>query len=88
MRYHLPLFLLATMMLVTAHAQETAKPEAPVESPVQAAPETAAPGAEESAEASPPVRPRSPANAPAAAERFEPTEKVRADFDVSFPVDI
>ena len=29
-------------------------------------------------------------NAPAAdsPERFEPTEKVRADFDVSFPVDI
>ena len=34
-----------------------------------------------------------PASAPATAppvspERFEPTDKVRADFDVSFPIDI
>ncbi len=29
---------------------------------------------------------RKPASAPSG--RFEPTEKVRADFDVSFPVDI
>jgi hypothetical protein len=37
--------------------------------------------------------PAKPAAVPAAApvaspERFEPTDKVRADFDVSFPIDI
>lgn len=87
MRYSHPILLLTTVMLVTAQAQETAKPEAEIEPPAQTSAETVAPAAEDSAEA-PPARARAPANAPAAADRFEPTEKVRADFDVSFPVDI
>jgi hypothetical protein len=29
-----------------------------------------------------------PAAPPVSPERFEPTDKVRADFDVSFPIDI
>lgn len=42
-----------------------------------------------------PVAPVTPSAAPTPAptpavspERFEPTDKVRADFDVSFPIDI
>ncbi|HSQ69179.1 MAG TPA: hypothetical protein VLM41_03780 [Steroidobacteraceae bacterium] len=36
-------------------------------------------------DAAPDERPRTVGSTP---DRFEPTEKVRADFDVSFPVDI
>jgi hypothetical protein len=38
------------------------------------------------APAKPPALP--PAAPVASPERFEPTDKVRADFDVSFPIDI
>jgi hypothetical protein len=38
------------------------------------------------APAKPPAVP--PAAPVASPERFEPTDKVRADFDVSFPIDI
>jgi len=33
-------------------------------------------------------KPAAPASSGPTPERFEPTEKVRADFDVSFPIDI
>jgi hypothetical protein len=33
-------------------------------------------------------KPGQPANSTSTPSRFEPTEKVRADFDVSFPIDI
>ena len=54
------------------------------QSPSAAAP-TAPPAATPAA--TPPAPPAAP---PAAVspERFEPTDKVRADFDVSFPIDI
>ena len=66
------------------------------------APGTPAPPADSASEASPPsAAPKTPAvddqdtasppgKAPTGKSpaRFEPTEKVRADFDVSFPVDI
>jgi hypothetical protein len=42
--------------------------------------EAAAPGSE--------APPAPPAAAKGSPQRFEPTEKVRPDFDVSFPVDI
>jgi hypothetical protein len=35
-----------------------------------------------------PTSPRKPAAATGSPQRFEPTEKVRPDFDVAFPVDI
>jgi hypothetical protein len=53
-------------------AAEAAKGEA-VKQPVAAEPDAA--------EKAPPPKGSSP-------NRFEPTEKVRADFDVSFPIDI
>ena len=79
---------------VTAlRAQETRPASVPVQPP---APATAAPSATAPA---PAARERAAADAgakqagPAAPAdsspaRFEPTEKVRADFDVSFPIDI
>lgn len=62
-----------------APAPGTAAPAAAAPAPAPAASGNAAPAA-------------TPAAAPAAArgspQRFEPTEKVRPDFDVAFPVDI
>ena len=39
-------------------------------------------------EPSPSEKPRKPAAATGSPQRFEPTEKVRPDFDVAFPIDI
>ena len=60
----------------TADAQHTGTPPAVAKPP----PEPATSAAKPDANNTPPA-----ADAP---EHFEPTEKVRADFDVSFPVDI
>ena len=61
----------------TSEAQRAATaPSAAAKTPVEPAPSTAQPEANKN-----PPATESP-------ERFEPTEKVRADFDVSFPVDI
>jgi hypothetical protein len=72
---------------VPAPANEpTAKPAA--EPPVAASSdeaESTAPAGDKSSPAS--ATDRKPPGA-ASSGRFEPTEKVRADFDVSFPVDI
>ena len=70
-------------------AQET--PPAPAAAPSSApVPAAAAPAAkEDAAQADAPARPANPpASTAASPGRFEPTEKVRADFDVSFPIDI
>jgi hypothetical protein len=87
------LFAGGIVAVATLHAQQAPNP----------APPQAAPPANDAPAAAPvaPVTGQSqtqPANAPPAArgkpaagqsqEHFEPTEKVRADFDVSFPVDI
>jgi hypothetical protein len=49
----------------------------------------AAPTQDEQDKAEPPANPdRKPGVVGSTPGRFEPTEKVRADFDVSFPVDI
>jgi len=54
-----------------------------------AAPQAKAPDAGEEEEGPPPdAAPRTPGVVGSTPGHFEPTEKVRADFDVSFPVDI
>jgi hypothetical protein len=66
----------------TAPAERTAPAQA-----TQAAPAPPATAGEPAADA--PAGPAAPpAPRGATPTRFEPTEKVRADFDVSFPIDI
>jgi len=66
----------------------TAAPSKPPAAPTTEAPAAAA-GAEVDEEEPPPeTTPRTPGVVGDTAGHFEPTEKVRADFDVSFPVDI
>lgn len=90
----LALLLLGGALAVAGvlRAQETPAPEAEATTEgtegtevVEAAKDTAVkrpPAAEaDAAEKAPPPKGPSP-------NRFEPTEKVRADFDVSFPIDI
>jgi cytoskeletal protein RodZ len=94
-------FLGALAAATALRAQEPSKATAPA--PAPASEPTAKPAAEppvaassDEAESTAPAGDKSsPASAtdrkpPGAASsgRFEPTEKVRADFDVSFPVDI
>jgi hypothetical protein len=74
--------------IAVLHAQEA--PPAPRPSPAASAPvaedeKPVPPGGEEAATPGTST-PREPAGA--SPGRFEPTEKVRADFDVSFPIDI
>jgi hypothetical protein len=53
------------------------------------APPSSSPAATPSATATPAPAPAAPAKpATTTPQHFEPTEKVRADFDVSFPIDI
>jgi hypothetical protein len=85
------LFLGALAAATALRAQEPSKATAPAPAPAsEPATETAAeaegtaPAGEKAAPAT--ATDRKPAGA--ASGRFEPTEKVRADFDVSFPVDI
>lgn len=75
--------LLATAAIgVVAVAMAQSPPAAPT---APAAPATSA----APAPATPPGPAVVPAPPPAVSpERFEPTDKVRADFDVSFPIDI
>jgi hypothetical protein len=57
--------------------------------PVTAAPESAPAAGETDTNAAPAARAGKPDGAVGPTrDRFEPSEKVRADFDVSFPVDI
>ena len=90
-RWHLvgALALLAVVGVLRAQEPEApaSTPAANTPTPASNAPATSAPAAATPAAAT-------PAAAPAVArpgrtqDRFEPSEKVRADFDVSFPVDI
>jgi len=64
-------------------ADTTAAPTQPVSAPPTTDPAEGGPAAAE------PAKPAgSPTPAAPSPGRFEPTEKVRADFDVSFPIDI
>ena len=70
-----------------ARGQETA--EGAESAGAKKAAEPAVPAKAEQDKAEPPANPdRKPGVVGATPGRFEPTEKVRADFDVSFPVDI
>ena len=64
----------------TVPAREPAKPDvAEAKPPVEK---------EKAPEPSPSEKPRKPAAATGSPQRFEPTERVRPDFDVAFPIDI
>ncbi len=76
--------LFVALLSAAAWAIDPPRPQSPP--PAEPKTETPAPPAEEE-ETLPPL----PADAPPAGPppaRFNPTEKVRADFPVSFPVDI
>ena len=96
------LALVAGVTATLAVAQQPATGPAPAQTPPAAAPPDPAsePVKPDVAEAKPPVdkektpepspseKPRKPAAATGSPQRFEPTEKVRPDFDVPFPIDI
>lgn len=66
----------------------TAAPSKPPAAPTTEAPAAAAGEEVDEEELPPETTPRTPGVVGDTAGHFEPTEKVRADFDVSFPVDI
>ena len=78
---------------VVAGAQQAPAPSKPAADP---APPAATPATPATPVATPPASPASdaeavpppPATGKGSPQRFEPTEKVRPDFDVAFPVDI
>lgn len=81
------LFAGALAVVTVLRAQETPPPPAPPAATASAPSQDAAPAPGED----PPAEAKAPASDPRAGPspaRFEPTEKVRADFDVSFPIDI
>ena len=84
----------AVALLAVAGVLRAQQPTAPAPSPPASAPAPSASSPSTAAPASGPPAASPPAStAPAAKpgrtqDRFEPSEKVRADFDVSFPVDI
>jgi hypothetical protein len=81
-RLAVTLTLLATFTAGAAALAQTAAPAAPP----AAATTTPAPAADATAAKPAPATPPKPSAA--TPQRFEPSEKVRADFDVSFPIDI
>jgi hypothetical protein len=96
-----PLFALAILAVGITYAQQNlpaptqvpaAQPPAAGSEPEPAQDAAAAPAAAATAAPADAPQATTPAATPAAAkgspQRFEPTEKVRADFDVAFPVDI
>lgn len=62
--------------------------QTPPAAPAVAAPTAAAPAATSPAATSPAIAAPATPTPAVSPERFEPTDKVRADFDVSFPIDI
>jgi hypothetical protein len=91
----------ATLAVAQQPTPAPAPAQTPPTSPPSTDPATE-PGKPDVAEAKPPVvddkaktpeasaseKPRKPATATGSPQRFEPTEKVRPDFDVPFPIDI
>jgi hypothetical protein len=80
-----PLFALAILAVGITYAQQNLP--APTAAPTQAPAASQPPAAEPAAEPAPDAA-VAPAAAKGSPQRFEPTEKVRPDFDVAFPVDI
>ena len=75
-RWHL---LGAVALLAVVGVLRAQEPQAPAPPPPASAPAPAA---------NPPATNPPAAKPGRTQDRFEPTEKVRADFDVSFPIDI
>ena len=92
----IPLLIAAALVVTTALAIEPPKekPATPAPAPSAPAPadatpaETPEPAAEPEVEEELPPLPPEAADAGPPPQRFTPTEKVRADFPVSYPIDI
>jgi hypothetical protein len=80
--------LLFVLVLLAGGAVAQAPPAPPAKAPP--VPAEVAPGDDKNATAvqDPDAAPPPPAAAKGSPQRFEPTERVRPDFDVAFPVDI
>jgi len=72
--------------ITALRAQEPPPTPSPAPAAGPASPEPAPPAP--AADPKPAGKTNPPATSPSTPARFEPTEKVRADFDVSFPIDI
>lgn len=92
----IPLLIAAALVVTTALAIEPPKekPATPAPAPSAPAPADAPPAETPESAAEPEVEEELPPLPPEAADagpppqRFTPTEKVRADFPVSYPIDI
>ena len=76
--------------ITVLRAQEPPATPSPAPAAGPATPEPAAPASAPTPAADPKAASKTnpPATSSSTPARFEPTEKVRADFDVSFPIDI
>jgi hypothetical protein len=83
-----PVLALAILAAGIAFAQQRLPAAAPAAEDAPAATGTAPAGEAASEEEVAPDAPARPAAARGSPQRFEPSEKVRPDFDVAFPVDI
>jgi hypothetical protein len=84
-----PVLALAILAAGIAFAQQQLPATAPTPASVPATTEPAPAGDTAAGdEAVPDAPPPRPAAAKGSPQRFEPSEKVRPDFDVAFPVDI
>jgi hypothetical protein len=85
-----PIVALAILAVGIAYAQQNlpVPPKPAAAEPAPAAAEGAADGAPAAAEDDAAAPAPSPTAGKGSPQRFEPTEKVRPDFDVAFPVDI
>lgn len=92
LQFALLMFAGALSVVTVLRAQDTpktapvAEPATPAGAAGQAAPAGSTPA--KPADAPPAGTTNPPAPTGPSPARFEPTEKVRADFDVSFPIDI
>jgi hypothetical protein len=82
-----PVLALTLLAAGIAFAQQQLPATAPAPASMPAPTDTAPASAGEDA-AVPDAPPERPATAKGSPQRFEPSEKVRPDFDVAFPVDI
>jgi hypothetical protein len=84
-----PVLALAILAAGIAFAQQQLPEAAPAPASAPAPAETVPAGDSASEDAAvPDAPPARPAAAKGSPQRFEPSEKVRPDFDVAFPVDI
>jgi hypothetical protein len=74
--------------ITALRAQEPPATPSPAPAAGPASPEPAAPAPAAAPDPRAATKTNPPATSTSTPARFEPTEKVRADFDVSFPIDI